>query len=124
MSAIAREPEPRELLAMADLLLTEPPDSMAGRWPRAVAILVRQALELSMDRLWLRVAPGLGQASFRAQLLCLPAFVDRAVAASASVAWSELSRACHHHAYELPPTAEELAGWLEVTDRLRRAADA
>src|SRR5688500_8649034 len=105
MSGITREPEPGELRALADLLLTEPPDSMAGRWPRAVAILGRQALELSVERLWLRVAPGLGHASFRAQLLCLPTFVDRSVAVSASVAWAELSRACHHHAYELPPTA-------------------
>jgi hypothetical protein len=29
-----------------------------------------------------------------------------------------LSRACHHHAYELAPTAEELTGWLAETERV------
>jgi hypothetical protein len=121
---VTGEPEPRELLDLADGLLTEPPDSMAGRWPRAVAILTRQALEMSLDRLWARTEPPVASASMRAQLLCLPRYLDPALAGRTSVTWHELSRACHHHAYELPPTAVELAGWLETTDELRRAVEA
>ncbi|MCA1689618.1 MAG: hypothetical protein LC720_04000 [Actinobacteria bacterium] len=32
--------------------------------------------------------------------------------------WGELSAACHHHAYELALTAEELERRLDVVDRL------
>lgn len=118
------EPAPRQLLELADQLLSEPIPSMEGRWPRAVAILTRQALEMSLDRLWGRVSPPVAAASMRAQLLCLPEYLDRSLAARSSVAWAELSRACHHHAYELPSTAEELAGWLETTGELSSRVDA
>jgi hypothetical protein len=29
-----------------------------------------------------------------------------------------LSEACHHHAYEIGPTASELEGWLAAVERL------
>jgi hypothetical protein len=35
-------------------------------------------------------------------------------------AWTALSRAGHHHAYELSPTAAELGTWLESVDVLVR----
>jgi hypothetical protein len=56
----------------------------------------------------------------RAQLLCLPAYLpaDVDLATRASVAWTGLSRACHHHAYELPPAAVELSTWIEVVEQL------
>ncbi len=38
-------------------------------------------------------------------------------------AWSALSRACHHHPYEIDPTAEELRGWIKVADRLTEAVE-
>ena len=31
-----------------------------------------------------------------------------------------LSRACHHHPYELAPTAGELATWIEVVEEFGR----
>lgn len=120
MNPVPGEPDPRTLLELADQLLSEPIPSMEARWPRAVAILTRQALEMSLDRLWARVSPPVAAASMRAQLLCLPDYLEPDLAARTSVTWAELSRACHHHAYELPPTAEELAGWLEVTGQLTR----
>lgn len=118
MSPVTGEPDPQRLLELADELLSETVPSMEGRWPRAVAILTRQALEMSLDRLWARVYPPVAGASMRAQLLCLPTYLDPELAARASVTWSALSRASHQHAYELPPTAEELAGWLEATGEL------
>ena len=94
----------------------------AGIWPRATALLTRQSLELALDDLWHRRAPGVEQCSARAQLLCLPSYLrgNEVLAEQVAYAWSGLSRACHHHAYELPPTFEELAGWIEVVERLTR----
>lgn len=48
----------------------------------------------------------------RAQLLCLRELADETTAERASHAWWALSRACHHHPYELSPTAAELSGWI------------
>jgi hypothetical protein len=113
-------PSPTELLAAADELLSAPRSVSAGWWPKAVALLIRQALERSMESLWLAKAPGVAMASKRAQLLCLRSFVDRRLALQANAAWAALSRACHDHAYELPPTAGELARWFETTEALVR----
>ena len=32
--------------------------------------------------------------------------------------WAGLSRACHQHPYELPPTSSELLGWLATVEAL------
>lgn len=105
---------PEELLKHArDLTLYSDP-STAGRWPRAAALLTRQALENALDDLWRAKAPGVEQTSSHAQLLCLGQYVeDQRLAARASFAWACLSRACHHHVYELAPTANELTGWID-----------
>jgi hypothetical protein len=112
-------PSSRQLLSAADDLLSEPSLSWAGRWPRAVALLTRQALERSMQELWDVKAPSTSGASGRAQLLCLRLYVDPDLARRAAWTWSALSRACHH-SYDLPPTAGELGDWLETVDELCR----
>ena len=33
-------------------------------------------------------------------------------------AWAALGRACHHHPYELAPTAPEFEDWLHAVDEL------
>ena len=92
---------------------------LAGMWPRAVALLGRQALEHGLDDLWSALAPRVRAASRNAQLLCLSAFVsDEELVSGVRHAWHGLSRACHHQVYELPPTAEELGRWLDAVDRL------
>ena len=92
----------------------------AGIWPRATALLTRQALEAALDDLWRRRAPGLELCSARAQLLCLPSYLhgDEELAERVSYTWAGLSRACHQHPYELPPTSSELIGWIEVVEQL------
>lgn len=60
----------------------------------------------------------------RHQLLALPVFVDEGTAALARAAWYGLSRAMHHHTYELPATAAELGGWLNDTDTVLRRLNA
>jgi hypothetical protein len=56
----------------------------------------------------------------------LPVFAGAEIAALTGSAWHGLSRAMHHHTYELPPTAAELQGWLDdtasVLDRLDQLA--
>lgn len=109
---------PAELLDAARTMVRHPPRSgSAGLWSRAAALLARQALEAELDQLWAGTRPGIEQASTRCQLLCLPAFLpDRRLAGRAAHAWAALTRACHHHPYELPPTAEELDGWLDAVE--------
>jgi hypothetical protein len=48
---------------------------------------------------------------------------DQEAARDASYAWSALSRACHHHAYELPPTASELRALIDLTRRVAAAIE-
>jgi hypothetical protein len=108
-----------DLLDGAELILREPRYSVAGVWPRAVALLTRQAIEVAMMEFWIVRAPGLEWCSTHAQLLCLPDYVsEREIAESASHAWNSLSRICHHHPYELLPTAAELRVLLDTTRRL------
>ena len=107
-----------ELVARARQLLERPDAMTAGIWPRATALLARQALEAALAELWHARAPGVEKCSARAQLLCLPYYLrDEALAERVSYTWAGLSRACHQHPYELPPTSAELAAWLETVER-------
>jgi len=55
----------------------------------------------------------------RPQLICLRGYLkDDALAGQAQQLWSSLSRACHHHPYELAPTVGELEGWMEASGAL------
>jgi hypothetical protein len=110
--------EARALVAAARRLLSRPDPHTAGLWPRAAALLARQALEQSLDEFWRQRAAGLEMCSARAQLLCLPEYLQRDLAERVSYAWTGLSQACHQHAYELPPTADELAIWMETVENL------
>jgi hypothetical protein len=119
----SHDEEPRQLLALADGLLRRTDPTTAGLWPRASALLALAALEASVLRLWQRRALDLQGCSMRTQLICLRSYLEDArLAARAGHAWSALSRACHHHAYELGPTAGELQSWFAVVGELVRHA--
>jgi hypothetical protein len=114
--------EARGLLEVAYSMLNRPDPATAGFWPRATALLARQALESALCDLWHRRAPGVEACSMRAQLLCLPLYLrDEELAERVSYAWVGLSRATHCHPYELPPTSSELSDWLGT---VRQFADA
>jgi hypothetical protein len=103
----------RELLELARETLERPAPVMVGLWPRASALLGRQALEWALRGYWAETAPGVEATSARSQLLCLQSYVrDDDLAARTSHTWWILTRAVHHHAYELAPTADELDSWL------------
>ena len=115
--------DPRELIEMADGLLRRADPATAGLWPRASALLGLQALEASLERLWQRETLEFQGCSMRTQLICLRSYLEDApLAARAGHAWSALSRACHHHAYELAPTSIELSSWLAVVSELVSSA--
>lgn len=103
---------PSELVDMADGVLHDHASAWGGSWARAVALLTRQALEGALEELWAARGVDLSPVSAHAQLICLRAYLnDDILAADIRYAWGALSRACHHHPYELAPTAEELARW-------------
>lgn len=110
-------PNPSELLSLSRGLLSRSDPEMAGLWPRASALLARQALESALDSYWSARSLALAPCSTHAQLICLGEYLgDEELAARVRLAWSALSDACHHHAYELAPTAAELAGLLDVVE--------
>lgn len=108
-----------EVLTAARNLMERTDPATAGLWPRATALLARQALEAALDDFWRVRAPGMEHCSARAQLLCLPYYLgDEELAERVSYAWAGLSRACHQHPYELSPTSSELLGWLGTVEQL------
>jgi hypothetical protein len=107
--------DPLELLDAADGLLARADAATSGLWPRVSALLALRALEAAVGRLWERAGVPLGGCPMPTQLICLRAYVaDAGLAADAGHAWSALSRASHHHPYELASTAGELGSWFAV----------
>lgn len=93
-------------------------EGLSGVWPKAAAFLTRQALEEALAELWESAYPGMAQASWSTQLACLSEVLsDPSLIADVRSAWASLSRACHHHHYELDSTAPELERWIQQTER-------
>jgi hypothetical protein len=108
-----------DILDAARALLRHDDPETAGLWPRASALLARRAFEATVLRLWDRQERDLQGSPMRVQLICLRSYLgNRELATRASLTWSGLSGACHHHYYELSPTALELEGWFAVVDEL------
>jgi hypothetical protein len=116
--------EARRRLDAADRLLKDPSLLAEGVWPRACAWLIRLALEHAIDHHWQQHHPQVAASSRRAQLIVLTRVVDAELGHRATELWYALSRAAHHHAYELAPTAAELRSWHTgvgvAVDRLAR----
>ncbi|HEX6498995.1 MAG TPA: hypothetical protein VF054_08180 [Micromonosporaceae bacterium] len=102
---------PQDLLAAAAHLMVTPSASMRRCWQRGCACLTRNALEAGLREYWERTAPSVAGCRMRHQLLVLPLFAGVEVSEAARTAWHGLSRAMHHHTYELAPTIAELRGW-------------
>jgi hypothetical protein len=102
--------------------MQRPGASLDGIWPRAAALLARQALETAMAELWAahRQTAGLSASTMRSQELCLTAYLDPATASRITYLLAALSHACHYHPYELAPTAAELTDtcWLDQAAHL------
>jgi hypothetical protein len=100
---------PQRCLDAADQLLSSVVAGTRGAWPRACAWLLRLAIEAAMDDYWQRCHPEVvGMHARSPQFLILDRYAGRHLAARAGYAWSALSRAGHHHSYELGLTVGEL----------------
>lgn len=114
---------PTELLGMARQLLDRASPETAGLWPRAAALLARQALEMAVDEYWASKRMALESCPTRAQLICLREYMaDDDVSGQVHHAWNALSRACHQHPYELAPTVGELVDWIRTVDTFSTTA--
>jgi hypothetical protein len=114
---------PEKLLDLADQMLTARVRGIGALWPRVCALLIRLALERSLDRYWARVLPEGAEVGMRQQLLLLPQYARSSseavdAASLAREAWLGLAGAAHHHLYELAPTAQELRRWHTAVNRL------
>lgn len=107
------------LLAAARTALDGELSLPPGRATRAAALLARSALEASVAGHLARRGFAVPGASMRVQLVCLRVCAGPVDGADAAWAWATLSGACHHHAYELTPTATEVAHLLDVVADLR-----
>jgi hypothetical protein len=100
---------PLALLDQADAMRLSDLETSASYWARAAALLARMALETAVSDRLAAVHPDLPNATMRSRLLVLPVCADEGVVREAVRAWVGLSRACHHHPYELAPTKGELS---------------
>ncbi|MEJ1107179.1 MULTISPECIES: hypothetical protein [unclassified Kribbella] len=90
--------------AILDGLLTSSP-----RTTRIAAFLIRQALETEVDAYCEFLVMPIGHpVRMRSRLAVLHVLDQHGLARIAEYTWNALSRACHHHAYELSPTISEL----------------
>ncbi|MET8652181.1 hypothetical protein [Nocardia aurea] len=112
-----RAPRPTvvERFEVVDRLLDGEVTDAGGVWSRATAWILRLALEQSVDELWARLAPDLLRCPMRAQLLALRSYAGPDTAAQVATVWAALSRAAHHHDYELAPGVTELRRWRDQT---------
>lgn len=107
-----------DLLAEARLMLDDPRRSTVSAWPRAATLLARQAVETELAAYWAIRAPGVERLNMRAQLGCARAYLSPYLSGELAYTWHGLSRATHHHPYELDPTRDELASLLRAAQRL------
>jgi hypothetical protein len=108
---------PAALLEAARDMCQRPDAATAGIWPRAAALLARQALEGAVDLYWASgPSPMLAECSMRTQLVCLTEIAGPDLAGIVSSSWASLSSACHVHPYELAPTGPELLGWIDAVE--------
>lgn len=97
----------------------------AAQQTRAAAHLARQALEEIVPELCDAVGAQLPpRTPMRSRLIILQALGSPDCARAARAAWTGLSRACHRHAYELPPTHTEIHSMIKHVADVLTAADA
>ena len=90
---------------------------------RAACWIARAALEQAVDDLLAARRLGADEATMRSKLTVLQvAFEqDSDIPAQAEHAWSRLSQACHHHAFELAPSATEVRHLIELVAQVLRS---
>lgn len=106
---------PGERLAVAEGLLEKSGEAMAGLWPRACAVLVRQALEGAVERVLRERVPGSQAARWRVKFLVLGrAIGDEGKARELGYVWGRCSEVLHRGGGGLGASEVQLRGWVEV----------
>lgn len=92
---------------------------------RAACWIARSALEQAVDELLESKRLSAPEATMRSKLTVLQVAYEREgdLPALAEHAWSGLSQACHHHAFELAPAATEVQHLLQVVRKVVRSAN-
>lgn len=88
---------------------------------RAAAWVARSALEDTLSELVRAKGVQPGNATIRTLLGCIEALYQEdapQVASNAQYAWDGLTRASHHHAYEVAPTHAEVAALTDLVKEL------
>jgi hypothetical protein len=109
------------LLDYADQLL-DGAFGLGARGPRTAALLARSALEDWLDEQsasWL--SPGLGFPTIRSKVVALASIQGATVGEQVRRVWHGLSRAVHHHAYELQPSVAEIRHLVGEVRELEQA---
>ena len=99
-------------LVAARTVLDEP-GALGRAARRSAAFLIRTSLESTLRVFLNRAAPGATAANFTVRLHCLlHLHEDHELAARVAWTWAALSRATHHHGYEIPPPRRDLDRWM------------
>jgi hypothetical protein len=107
----------RDLLAAAKGLVHSSGPALSAVRVRASALLARQVLEDAVGRYWLNRTPAMRDCPTSAQLRCVEVYSrDGSAAKCALHLWATLSRACHHHPYDLAPSAAEVLAVLHTLE--------
>ena len=100
-------------------------EGLQGVWHRAAALLTRQVLEEAIDGVWDDYYSDMKNTNRYTQLACLKQLardnrigVGSVISEDAHSAWMALSRACHHHEYDLVPTVPEIELWISQVGQL------
>jgi hypothetical protein len=95
------------LLERAEAVLDGTMRLPSQRGTRVAAWFGRAALEAHIDTVLASHGITAERVTMRTKLACL-SILDPDHANTTSVTWWGLSRCCHHHAYELSPTVDEV----------------
>ena len=106
------------LLGHAAAVLTGQHHVPRNQASRAAALLARQALEDVVCGLCDAWGITDSRVNMRSRLIMMRYLGDGAAADLAATAWWGLSGACHHHAYELTPTPDEIQNLIDQVTRL------
>lgn len=109
------------LLAQASAVLAETTTTSH----RAACWIARAALESAVNDLLATQHLPAPDATMRSKLTVLQVKFaqDNDIPARADYAWNGLSRACHHHAFELTPTLTEVRHLIHLVETLIDGGD-
>ena len=105
---------PTDLVDLAEAVLNGTVPVPGGRATRSAALIARQALEEVVDQNCAQLMPPTRRPSMKSKLVILRQLGPAGIGDAAQVAWSELSNACHHSAYELQPSPQHIRRIVET----------